>query len=70
MTNPTPLWSDAALRELIAWGKSFHSPYKPDVEWNVWQLALAAEALLAEQVAAPPVPCLSHPQPQLETAHG
>lgn len=45
------LWSDDALRELIAWGKTFHHPLKPEVEWNVWQLALAAEALLVEQAA-------------------
>lgn len=44
-----PLWSDSALRELIAWGKTFHHPFAPDVEWNVWQLALIAETFLAEQ---------------------
>jgi hypothetical protein len=49
--SPVALWSDDALRALIAWGKTFHHPLKPEVEWNVWQLALAAEALLAEQAS-------------------
>lgn len=58
MTHLSPpsnrsLWSDDALRALIAWGKTFHSPFKPDVEWNVWQLALIAESLLAEQSSPP-----------------
>lgn len=47
------LWSESALRALIAWGKTFHSPFKPDVEWNIWQLALALEACLGESVSPP-----------------
>lgn len=46
------LWSDAALRALIAWGKTFHHPWTPDVEWNIWQLALALEACLGESLTS------------------
>ncbi len=47
------LWSESALRALIAWGKTFHYPWQPDVEWNIWQLALALEAHLGEPELTP-----------------
>jgi hypothetical protein len=52
--SPRALWNEDALRALIAWGKTFHYPWQPDVEWNIWQLALALEAHLGESPAFTP----------------
>ena len=46
------------VRELIHWGKTLCLPHRTDVEWHVWQMALALERFALEPLAAPikPVP--------------
>lgn len=59
MTDLSPLSArslrnESDLRALVTWGKTFHYPWRPDVEWNIWQLALALEAHLGESPALTP----------------
>ncbi len=41
--NPHP-----DVRELIHWGKTLCMPQRADIEWRVWQMALALERLALE----------------------
>jgi hypothetical protein len=44
---PLDLTDPQALAALIHWGKTLCLPHRSDVEWRVWQLALALELAVA-----------------------
>ena len=44
------------VRELIHWGKTLCLPHRTDVEWHVWQMALALERYVLDPRRSEPTP--------------